>query len=58
MPRSTRLMQGKRNRMIVMKGRTVTDIDLADVAGKQTVGPVWTIRCYRPRRDLDTGFGD
>ncbi len=51
------LMAGKRNRMIVMKGRTVTDIDIEEVAGKQRlVGTDHPL--IQAARDVGTSFGD
>lgn len=49
--------QGKQNRMIVMKGRTVTDIDLNEVANRQRVVPLDNPLLYAAR-DVGTGFGD
>lgn len=34
------LMEGQRNRMVVMKGRTVEDIDITKVANKQRIVPL------------------
>ena len=53
----TALMDGKRNRMIVMKGRTVRDIDMEDVAGKQRLVAL-DHPLIHAARDVGTGFGD
>ncbi|MCC7205565.1 MAG: 6-phosphofructokinase [Phycisphaeraceae bacterium] len=51
------LMRGLQSRLIVMKGRTVSDIDLLDVADKQRL-----VKLDHPlmqvARDLGTTFGD
>lgn len=52
----TALMAGMRNRMVVMRGRTVTDIDLLEVAHKQRlVAPDHPL--IQAALDLDTSFG-
>jgi len=53
----TALMAGKRNRMIVMQGRTVTDIDILEVANKQRLVPM-DHPFIQAARDMDTSFGD
>lgn len=53
----TALVGGKRNRMVVMRGRTVTDIDLLDVAKKQRLVPL-DHPLIQAARDVDTCFGD
>ncbi len=50
------LLAGKRNRMIVMKGRTTTDIDILDVADKQRTIPLDN-PLLAAARDLETCFG-
>lgn len=51
------LMSGKKNRLIVMKGRTVTDVDLLIAEGKQRI-----VQMDNPlllaARDVGTAFGD
>ena len=51
------LMQGKRNRLIVMQGRTVTDIDLLEVAERQRTVPT-DHPLVAAARDVGTCFGD
>ncbi len=51
------LMAGKQNRVIVMKGRTVADIDLFEVANKQRLVPL-DHPLIQAARDIDTAFGD
>lgn len=51
------LTRGKRNRMVVMRGRTVTDIDLLAVAKKQRLVPL-DHPLIRAARDVGTCFGD
>jgi len=51
------LVEGKRNRMIVMKGRTVTDIDILDVANKQRTIPL-DHPLIAAARAVGTSFGD
>ena len=53
----SKLMEGKQNRMVVMKGRTVTDIDLFEVANKQRLVPLGH-PMIEAARDMDTSFGD
>jgi len=52
----TALMDGKRNRMVVMRGRTVADIDLLTVAHKQRLVPA-DHPLIRAARDVGTSFG-
>jgi 6-phosphofructokinase 1 len=51
------LMEGKKNRLIVMQGRTVTDVDLLIAEGKQRI-----VKLDNPlllaARDVGTSFGD
>lgn len=51
------LMEGKESRLIVMKGRTVTDVDLLIAEGKQRI-----VQMDNPlllaARDIGTAFGD
>lgn len=49
--------QNKQNRMIVMRGRTVTDIDLSEVANRQRLVPV-DHPLLQAARDVGTSFGD
>jgi 6-phosphofructokinase 1 len=51
------LVKGKRNRMIVMKGRDVTDIDILEVAHKQRTVPL-DDPLIQAARGVDTTFGD
>ncbi len=51
------LLAGKRNRMIVMRGRTICDIDILEVADKQRLVPP-DYPLLAAARDLDTCFGD
>ena len=51
------LMAGKQNRMVVMKGRTVQDIDILDVADRQRLVPL-DHPFILSARDMDTSFGD
>jgi len=51
------LVTGRRNRMIVMKGRTVTDIDILDVAHKQRTIP-GDHTLLAAARAVGTAFGD
>jgi len=53
----TALMQGKRNRLVVMQGRNVTDIDILSAANKQRlVQPDDPL--VKAARDVGTSFGD
>jgi phosphofructokinase-like protein len=51
------LVAGKENRLIVMQGRTVTDIDILHAAGKQRTIPV-DHPLIRAARHVGTCFGD
>jgi len=51
------LMAGERNRLVVMKGRTVTHIQLEDAANKQRVIPL-DLPLLRTARAIGTCFGD
>ncbi len=51
------LMKGIHNRLVVMKGRTVTDIPLEEAAGKQRLIPV-DHPLVRAARNVGTCFGD
>ena len=51
------IMAGKRNRMIVMRGRDVTDIDILEVANKQRTIPL-DHPLIAAARAVDTSFGD
>jgi len=51
------LVNGRRNRMIVMKGRAVTDIDILDVAHKQRTIP-GDHTLLAAARAVGTAFGD
>jgi len=51
------LLQGRRNRLVVMQGRTVRDIDILDAANKQRTIPMDN-RLLATARDLETCFGD
>ena len=51
------LVEGKRDRMIVMHGRTVTDIDIRDVANKQRTIPL-DHPLIDAARAVGTSFGD
>jgi phosphofructokinase-like protein len=51
------LAQGERNRLVVMKGRTVTHIPLEDAANKQRLVPL-DHPLIRAARNLGTCFGD
>ncbi len=51
------LMAGKQNRLIVMKGRTVTDVDILTAANKQRLVPL-DHPLIKAARDVGTGFGD
>jgi len=51
------LMAGERNRLVVMKGRTVTHIPLADAEGKQRLVPP-DLPLLRAARNVGTCFGD
>ncbi len=51
------LMAGERNRLVVMKGRTVTHIPLEDAEGKQRLVPT-DLPLLRAARNVGTCFGD
>jgi ATP-dependent phosphofructokinase / diphosphate-dependent phosphofructokinase len=51
------LMAGKRGRLVVMQGRTVSDIDLMDVVNKQRLVPI-DHSLIRAARHVGTCFGD
>ena len=51
------LVQGRLNRLIVMKGRTVTDIDILEVANKQRTVPL-DHPLIQAARAIGTAFGD
>ncbi len=51
------LMEGRKNRLIVMKGRTVTDVDILTAAHKQRLVPL-DHPLVKAARDVGTGFGD
>ena len=51
------LAQGKRNRLVVMKGRTVTDAELLAAAGKQRTVPLDS-PLVAAARNVGTCFGD
>ncbi len=52
----TALMAGQQNRMVVMSGRTVTHIDLLNVAHKQRLVPL-SHPFIQAAKDMDTSFG-
>ncbi|MBI1375843.1 MAG: ATP-dependent 6-phosphofructokinase [Phycisphaera sp.] len=51
------LMSGAQSRLVVMKGRTVTDIPILDAANKQRLVPV-DHPLVEAARDVGTDFGD
>jgi len=51
------LMKGERNRMVVMQGRTVTDIDITEVANKQRTVPLDHPLVQAVKR-IGVSFGD
>lgn len=51
------LMEGKKNRLIVMKGRQVTDVDILSAANKQRLVNM-DHPLVKAARDLGTSFGD
>lgn len=51
------LMDGRPNRLVVMKGRTVEDIDILEAAGKQKLIPL-DHPLIEAARALGTSFGD
>ncbi|MCC6579320.1 MAG: ATP-dependent 6-phosphofructokinase [Phycisphaeraceae bacterium] len=51
------LMSGKQNRLVVMKGRTVTDVDLLSIEGKQRLVPL-EHPLVVSAKDVGTCFGE
>ena len=51
------LMAGAKNRLVVMQGRTLTDINLTDVADKQRLVPT-DHALIQAARAVGTSFGD